>query len=157
MGGAGFGHVYATTNGGVDWGYQTVPTISQYEIFFLDSTTGWCGYNGICKTTNGGGNIIYNGIQQIGNEIPSSYKLFQNFPNPFNSMTSFKFQIPKSSYVKIVLYDVLGRVIQILFDNYFNTGTYKVDFNAENISSGVYFYRLISDNYIETKKMVLTK
>jgi hypothetical protein len=156
-GGAGFGKIYATTNGGELWGYQNVPIPTAGEIFFIDDLTGWCGGNGLCKTTNGGGNIIYNGIQQIGNEVPVSFKLFQNYPNPFNSTTNFKFQIPKSSYVKIILYDILGRVVEVLVDDYFKMGTYKVDFNASDLPSGVYFYCLTAGNYIETKKMILVK
>ncbi len=156
-GASGFGNVVATTNSGTNWGRQVVPIFTINAVYFLDTLLGWCGGNGICKTTNGGGNIIYNGVQQIGNEVPASFKLYQNYPNPFNSNTNFKFQIPKSSYVKIILYDILGRVVEVLVDDYFKMGIYKIDFNASDLPSGVYFYRIEASDYVASKKMVLVK
>ena len=119
--------------------------------------TGWCGGNGICKTTNGGGNITYNDIKQISNEVPTTNKLYQNYPNPFNPATKIKYQILKNSRVKLFIYDILGREIAVLVNEIQNAGSYLVDFNANNLPSGIYFYKLITTEFSETKKMVLTK
>jgi Secretion system C-terminal sorting domain len=105
------------------------------------------------------------GIQPITNEIPLSFKLFQNYPNPFNPTTKIKFSIPLSRgvsagrgvLVKVVIFDILGREIAVLVNDELRPGTYEVDWNAENYPSGIYFCRLITQGYTETKKMVLLK
>lgn len=81
----------------------------------------------------------------------------QNYPNPFNSVTKIKFSIPKPDIVKINIYDVLGNEIQTLLNDYETTGSYEVEFDASRLPSGVYFYRIISGNYSETKKMLLLR
>jgi hypothetical protein len=97
------------------------------------------------------------GIKNISSEIPKEFSLFQNYPNPFNPSTTLQFAIPKTSFVKLNVYDVLGREIATLVDEQLKPGTYEVDFDGTNLTSGVYYYRLTSDDYVETKKMVLTK
>jgi hypothetical protein len=87
----------------------------------------------------------------------TSVILFQNYPNPFNLITKIKFSIPKSDIVKIRVYDILGKEIQTLLNEYKTTGSYKVEFDASNLPSGVYFYRMISGSYSETKKMILLR
>jgi photosystem II stability/assembly factor-like uncharacterized protein len=89
--------------------------------------------------------------------IASSYKLDQNYPNPFNPITKIKFSIPKSDFVKIRVYDVLGKEIQTLLNEYKTTGSYDIEFDASSLPSGVYFYRMISGSYSETKKMLLLR
>lgn len=97
------------------------------------------------------------GIQQISNEVPKDYSLGQNYPNPFNPTTNIKFSIPKNGNVTLKVFDVLGKQIAELVNEYKTTGSYVVDFNAANLSSGVYFYRLETEGLIETKKMLLVK
>ncbi|HUX61859.1 MAG TPA: T9SS type A sorting domain-containing protein [Ignavibacteriaceae bacterium] len=87
----------------------------------------------------------------------SSYKLNQNYPNPFNPTTTITFQIPKSSFVTLKVYDVLGREVSTLMNEQKSPGTYSVNFNASNLSSGVYFYRMKVGSFVETKKLVLLK
>jgi uncharacterized protein (TIGR03790 family) len=89
--------------------------------------------------------------------IPVEYTLYQNFPNPFNPITKIKYSLPKSGNVKLVVYDILGREVMTLADGVKEPGFYEVDFNASHLSSGVYIYRLIAGNYINTKKMLLLK
>jgi hypothetical protein len=91
------------------------------------------------------------------NEIPKEFKLYNNYPNPFNPITNIKFDIPKSSLVKLIVYNVLGKEIKTLVDEKLNAGRYEVDWNASGYSSGVYFYKLISDEYVDVKKMLLVK
>lgn len=156
-GAGGFGKVTKSVNSGFNWGYQDVPFFTVNNIFFLDNQTGWCGGNGIAKTTNGGGNITYIGIQQISSEIPNQFKLEQNYPNPFNPVTNIKYQIIKNSFVRLIIYDMLGKEIIMLVNQPQTAGIYLVDWNANSLPSGTYFYKLITDNYTETKKMILLK
>lgn len=100
------------------------------------------------------------GIKQLSTEIPEKFNLLQNYPNPFNPKTKIKFTVPatgKNNFVKIVVYDVTGRQVTTLVDDNFNPGTYEVDFNGENYSSGAYFYRMITNDFSEVKKMLLIK
>jgi hypothetical protein len=97
------------------------------------------------------------GIPSSGNQVPQKFLLAQNYPNPFNPVTSIEYSLPKSSFVTIKIYDMTGRETAVIVNGYYKTGKYKVIFNGENLSSGVYFYRLISDSYTETRKMVLLK
>lgn len=90
-------------------------------------------------------------------DLLTDYFLFQNYPNPFNPTTKIKLSIPKSEMVQIKVYDILGKEVKILLDKYMQTGTYEVEFNASNLPSGVYFYRMISGSYAETKKMLLLR
>lgn len=88
---------------------------------------------------------------------PNNYSLEQNYPNPFNPVTTIQYSIPEKSHVKLIVYDILGRNISTLVDEVQYAGIYKIDFNANNLSSGVYFYRIEAGNYSETKRMVLLK
>ena len=90
-------------------------------------------------------------------ELTKEYSLSQNYPNPFNPATQIIFNIPKSGNVELKVYDVLGRQVAKLVDEYKTTGSYKIGFDGSSLTSGIYFYKLISDNFIETKKMMLIK
>jgi photosystem II stability/assembly factor-like uncharacterized protein len=109
-------------------------------------------------------NII--SVQKPGTNVPSSFKLYQNYPNPFNPTTTIKFDIPASPLafgkgegpgVRIIIYDILGREIIKLIDEQLTPGSYKVDWNASNYASGLYFYKLVAGDFVETKKLVLLK
>jgi uncharacterized delta-60 repeat protein len=105
------------------------------------------------------------GIEPISNEVPNNFSLSQNYPNPFNPTTNIIFSIPqsvilsgaKNLLIELKIYDVLGKEIATLVNENLKAGTYKVDWNASNYPSGVYFYKLIADNFIDTKKMILVK
>jgi len=85
----------------------------------------------------------------------------QNYPNPFNPSTNINFAIPKSSYVKLTIFDILGREVATIVNEKLNAGTYNTNWSAEGgaskYSSGVYFYKLEAVDFIETKKMILIK
>lgn len=91
------------------------------------------------------------------NTIPKVYALEQNYPNPFNPTTTIKFALPKSSTVKIIVYDVLGRIVTQLVDGNYNAGVHSVVFDASKIASGVYFYRIKAGNFDAVKKLMLLK
>lgn len=97
------------------------------------------------------------GINQVSNEIPVKFNLYQNYPNPFNPVTKIKFDLPGNDFVTLKIYDVLGREIELLINEKLNPGTYSVDWDASNYPSGVYFYRLNTERFTQTKKMLLVK
>ena len=95
------------------------------------------------------------GIEE--NIIPVKFELSQNYPNPFNSTTNIKYAISKSSNVKITVYDILGKELEVLIDEQLQAGTYQTSWNASNYSSGIYFYRMQAGDYISTMKMLMIK
>jgi len=97
------------------------------------------------------------GISNISSEVPSVYSLSQNFPNPFNPSTSIKFGLPKDGFVSLKIFDVTGKEIMSLLSADMKAGSYKVDFNAADLSSGIYYYQIASGSFVETKKMILIK
>lgn len=97
------------------------------------------------------------GLNTYSNEIPKVFMLYNNFPNPFNPATKIRFDIPRTSRVNIIVYDLLGRETAVLYDNILNPGKFEIIWNASNYSSGVYFYRIIAGDYVATKKMVIVK
>jgi hypothetical protein len=98
-------------------------------------------------------------ISSITNEeSPSSFKLEQNYPNPFNPVTKINFSIAKASNVSLIVYDVTGKEVRTIISNkYLTPGYYNVEFDASNLASGVYFYRIAADNFTSVKRMVVLK
>jgi len=166
-----------STNGGVSWGSDTRltndpasserPSISisnsVLHIVWFDTRDG---NQEIYYKLNPTGNPV--GIVQVNSEIPKEYKLMQNYPNPFNPTTKIRFALPKSSFAKLVVYDALGRELETLVNEQLKSGTYEVDWDGTNYSSGVYFYKLIvgdpspehsgsGQGFSQTNKMILTK
>ena len=97
------------------------------------------------------------GIEPVSGEIPSVFKLFSNYPNPFNPITKIKFDIAKNTNAKLLVYDVLGRVVETLVNGELKAGRYEVDFDGYSLSSGVYFYKLVTSDFVDTKKMLMIK
>lgn len=101
-------------------------------------------------------------VQNITTQITSSFALEQNYPNPFNPMTKIKFDIKqeyrsKESVVKLIVYDILGKEVATLVNENLQPGTYEVSFNGSNLTSGVYFYKLTTGDFIAVKKMIMIK
>ncbi len=96
------------------------------------------------------------GVKDKNTSINSFY-LYQNFPNPFNPSTKIRFSIPHSSFVGLKVYDVLGREIAIIVNEEKAAGNYEINFNAHNLSSGVYFYRMQADSFTDTKRLILLR
>ena len=90
-------------------------------------------------------------------EIVSTYRLHDNYPNPFNPSTKINYEIPENSHVKLHVYNALGQYITTLVDSRQTQGTYEVTFDAAKLTSGLYFYRLETDNFVQVKKMLLLK
>lgn len=96
-------------------------------------------------------------INKISSIIPDNYHLYQNYPNPFNPVTYIEFDIPRSSYITLVIYDILGRIIFTPVKEFLNAGNYKVKFDGTELPSGIYFYSMTTENFMQTKKMLLLK
>lgn len=102
-------------------------------------------------------NIGVVSVDGDGNNLPADYNLGQNYPNPFNPATTIKYSIHKAGQVTLKIYDALGTEIAVLVDENKQAGNYVLTFERNNLSSGVYFYQLISEKFIDTKKMILMK
>jgi len=103
------------------------------------------------------GSHMFTGIQNINSNIPSGFILSQNYPNPFNPLTNIEFSIPKAGFVKLTVFDITGKQVDKQINSQMNPGTYRVEFSAGNLSSGIYFYTLEGEGFRETKKMMLIK
>jgi hypothetical protein len=91
------------------------------------------------------------------NIYPSEYKLEQNYPNPFNPLTTISFNLPEDNNVELKIYDILGKEVKVLLNEDLAAGFYDVQFDATNLASGIYFYKLSAGKYTETKKLQLIK
>jgi M6 family metalloprotease-like protein len=91
------------------------------------------------------------------NEVPAEFSLSQNYPNPFNPETIINYQIPNNGFVSLKIYDMLGREVSTLINQYQNAGSYKIAFNGSKLSSGIYFYTINAGTFVQTKKMILIK
>ncbi len=96
-------------------------------------------------------------VRKISEAIPKVFALHQNYPNPFNPVTKIKFDLPKGSVVKITVYDVTGRQVELIVNGYFQAGYQEATFNALNLASGVYFYKIEAGDFTAEKKMVVLK
>jgi len=167
------GIVYITTNGGENWGFQ-IPLVnstnsSQYKyIYFINSKNGWAYLNyayldtirGVHTTTGGSDTTIYTSVNNNISILNRNYELFQNYPNPFNSITNVKFKMLNSGFAKIKIYDITGKMVRVLTSKKYEAGEHIVRFDASELPSGVYFYRLLIDEgreYRETRKLILIK
>ncbi len=137
------------------------------NVFYVENLIG-CIINGIVY-----GDTSLVGINQISSEIPDKFELQQNYPNPFNQVTKIKFDNPlrkesfgpstlsergdRGGFVKLIVFDVLGREVQTLVNEKLQPGSYEVEWNAADFPSGIYFYSLESGSYKETKRMALIK
>ncbi len=153
---AGTRFAFKTINGGDNWSdIFDVNTQSLYSVYFSDLNTGYMvsDTGRVYKTTTGG--VI--GINPISTEIPNDFSLEQNYPNPFNPTTNIKFALPKAAFVRLAVYDMLGREVESLVSQQLTPGTYVVDWNASKFSSGIYLYKLTTNDFNMVKKMSLIK
>ncbi|HPS65054.1 MAG TPA: T9SS type A sorting domain-containing protein, partial [Ignavibacteria bacterium] len=151
------GGVFLTINSGQNWveknqGFDSIPRI--YSMLVA--------HNYVFAGTGGQSIWIHAlpgllSLQNIPSEVPSGYKLEQNFPNPFNPATNIKFSIPKSSLVRLSVFNVAGMEVETLLNETLTPGTYQTSWEASKYSSGVYFCKLQSESFSETKRMILIK
>lgn len=97
------------------------------------------------------------GVEGNNNEIPTVFKLYNNYPNPFNPVTSIKYDIPKNTFVNLNVYDILGRLVTNLVKQDMTPGRYEVVWDAKNNASGTYLFKLETTDFVDVKKMILVK
>lgn len=150
---SGRNNIYRSTNNGISFTSQLTLSTPGNCISMCDYLNGWCG-------TNLGQIYKYNyweeGISKNKNNI-LRFNLFQNYPNPFNPTTNIDFSLPHASNVSLKIYDVTGNEIMDVLNEFKPAGNYSVSVDASNLTSGIYFYKLIAGNYKETKKMIVIK
>ena len=136
-------------------GRGTITTPSEY--YFNDENLTSGKYNYRIKQIDFDGSFEYSEVITADLSTPSAFELGQNYPNPFNPSTRITYSIPKSSFVTLKVYDILGNEIATLVNQTQDAGNYNVSFNAENLSNGIYIYSLNADNFTDVKKMILMK
>lgn len=147
--GGGVGYQFRGWDGAGNGSYTSPDTLG------LDSVVTLSIINPIVETARW--SQISVGINSISSEIPDIFQLHQNYPNPFNPVTNIKFDIVKESNVKLIIYDALGKEIETLVNQTMKPGFYSYSFNGKNLASGVYFYKIITNDFTDIKKMLILK
>ncbi|MBE2216666.1 MAG: T9SS type A sorting domain-containing protein [Ignavibacteria bacterium] len=152
----GMGRLFVSNNGGTS--FQQMLSLMNFDVkgfSFVDPLNGYvCGDSGkVLKTTNGGLTFVSHDPVIT----PQEFSLSQNYPNPFNPGTNFGFRIADFGLVKLTIYDALGKEVAIIVNEEMQPGIYSVNWDASNYPSGVYFYKLQSGEFVESKKMILIK
>jgi hypothetical protein len=132
-------------------GGTSVATMSDGSRFFVTDS-----YNGTTRVYK---KVSPTGIDdfKVDSEIPAAFTLLQSFPNPFNLTATIEYHVPVSSFVKLSVYDILGREITLLVNENKSVGKQRVTFDASGLPGGVYFYRMQAGQFQETRKLVLLK
>ncbi len=148
--------IYYTANNGAAWTPQYTAPAGNYNhitgsrigapVFYGVRSNG-----GISKATG------FVGVNPVSNVIPKEYILKQNYPNPFNPSTKINFSIPKESNERLAVFDELGREVSVVVNDKLTAGSYEVNFDASNLATGVYYYKLTAGGFVQTNKMVLVK
>ena len=151
----GDGIVLHTTDGGKSWTIQDSQTYEIYSICFVDASNGWLSADkGLAKSISGATTFVR---EENTRSLPTSFALEQSYPNPFNPSTMIRFELQKETNVSLRIFNALGQLVATLVDESKRAGAYQVQWNASNVPSGTYFYRLQAAGFVETKKMVLLK
>lgn len=96
-------------------------------------------------------------VEKVQKDIPQSFSLSQNFPNPFNPSTTIRFELPKASYIKLKVYNLLGEEVEILVDEFRSPGIYEIKWAPEGLSNGLYFYQIKANGFVESRKLLMVK
>ncbi len=160
------GYILRTSDGGISWdSLQSNTDKELFSLFLLNKDTGFAvGNSGIVlKTINGGGTGFPVSVKEPSDHLPADFMLHQNFPNPFNPSTKINFSANKKAFIKIEVFDISGKLISTPANSIFETGEYSINFNGNNLSSGIYLYRMsisgLSGNFNRSfsKSMLLLK
>ena len=161
--------VYTDTLLGLETEVKTFESPALIDIEYKLARNFGLFYSGVCEISCTNTRLMYakiNGIsygnpitdvEETDYGIPQNFNLSQNYPNPFNPVTNITFDIPNSSLVELTVYDIKGASVKTLTKNEYSPGKYQIKFDGSNLSSGVYFYRLKTSSFAETKKMLLLK
>jgi hypothetical protein len=143
--------LYRSYNNGLYWRtkYYTSYSLLQSNDYIISGGNGV-----ILKALK---SSLLTNVIKVNEELPNDYNLFQNYPNPFNPVTKIQFEIPKTSRIKIIIYDINGREIESIVNQKYSSGNYEVIWDASNHPSGIYFCKLNGDSFTKTIKMMLIK
>lgn len=149
----GAGQMIKSTDGGAHWLDETTPRSNLRGIYFLNTNLGYAvGDNGVILKYS-----FATSVNDPPKNIPTKFSLEQNYPNPFNPTTTIPFSLPSKEFVSLKVYDVLGREVAVLVSGQMSAGDHSALWNASNMSSGIYFYRLQASKFTETKKLILLR
>ena len=149
------GTILRTTDGGATWGAQPSGTTNALNgVSFTDATNGTAVGSG-GKILRISGNVT--AIEDNKTISPTKFILMQNYPNPFNPSTTIQYVIISRQFVSLKVYDILGREVATLVNEEKPIGSYRINFNGSKLTSGVYFYRLQTGSFTQTKKFVLLR
>jgi hypothetical protein len=137
-------------------GNGTTTESKEYSYSDKDIYTGGNKFQYRLKQIDNDGSFEYTDVIEV-EIVPAQFELFQNYPNPFNPSTTIRFSLPEQTQLKIKIYNMLGELVDTLVDGTFDAGYHKVAFDASNLSSGAYIYRIESPAFVQVKKMVLIK
>ena len=154
------GFVRTMTNDNGFFEFKISDKISNYTIYIEQVPQGFVNDSIVAHPGDETANLDLKALTDVkqGNaNIPQSYSLLQNYPNPFNPSTFIRYQIPKSGFVSLKIYDILGNEVKALVNETKSAGSYEVKFDGSDLSSGIYFYQLKTNNYTATKKLMLLK
>lgn len=147
------GTILKSVDGGATWNSEVSGTTEFLtDVYFLNSNYGFAA--GTEGTILQYGSAV--SVENV-NLNAADFSLNQNYPNPFNPSTIIQFAIPQSSFVTLEVFNALGEKVNVLVSEELDAGTYNYEWNASNFTSGMYFYRLQTADFIETKKMILMK
>jgi len=153
------GNVFLSTNNGSNWSNVStgLPNMGILCLAFIP------GADPIVFAGNDNSQVYRRLLTQmlsvkvISSIVPLQFNLSQNYPNPFNPNTKIQFALPKNVFLKLIIYDVLGREVETIVNENLKAGTYEINWDATNYPCGVYYYRLQTRDFVETKKMILLK
>jgi hypothetical protein len=148
-------YIFVSTNNGETWtkvdssaGNESILSLAANSSNLYAGSGMGIVYQPVSKITT---------VKNTENAIPATFNLYQNYPNPFNPTTTITYSLPKNNFVTLKIYDLLGREVTTLVNEEKHSGTYKITWNAQNIPSGVYFYRLTASEFSKVNKMILLK
>jgi len=149
--------VYFSANNGDNWHSlsQGLPAVTAVKDITIKD--GWL-YAAVYTSSIWKRDIsMLSETEKTSNDLPDNFGLLQNYPNPFNPSTMIRYSIPQWSNVTLKVYDILGKEITTLVNEEKSAGFYEINFNASQLASGIYYYQLKADNFIETRKLMLIK
>ena len=149
------GLVLKTSDSGATWIQQESGThVDLNSVFFVDAQAGWIAGDGrLLKTTSGGETLV----DKASSTIPKRFNLHQNYPNPFNPVARIRYDIPRPTHIKIEVYNLQGQKIKVLVDEEKEAGSYEAFFFADQLTSGLYFYQIVTNEFQKVKKMTLIR
>jgi hypothetical protein len=148
--------IYLSTNNGTSWNTTNIGVTNRILSLTVSDTYLFAGlyFGGIWRRPL---SEMITSVEKLTNDMPTRFSLEQNYPNPFNPSTIFSFTLPSKSFVSLKVFDFIGREVISLVSEEMSAGTYSRQWNAANMSSGIYYYRLQTNSFTETKKLVLLK